>query len=61
MLGKWTVSGQFDRNRCPGGTDSGSGESWFEPRRAMKPGNGASRLTGKHCEEQYEQTREAEK
>jgi hypothetical protein len=28
-----TVSGQFSRNHCPGGTDSGSGESWFEPRR----------------------------
>jgi hypothetical protein len=28
-----TVSGQLDRNRCPSGTDSRSGESWFEPRR----------------------------
>ena len=31
-----TISGQLDRNRCPGGTDSGSGESWFEPRRGRR-------------------------
>jgi hypothetical protein len=28
-----TESGQLDRNRRPSGTDSGSGESWFEPSR----------------------------